>query len=112
LLRRLDMEIVRQMVISDSTQIVLNVGYVVALILFVWKVATDQSRMKNNIRENKRENKDLKDKLESLSSRVDSVESDHVEVKINMAKIDAKLEGIEQGILELKGMFKNSNTGG
>jgi hypothetical protein len=97
---------IKEMIISDNTQIVLNISYIVGLIAFVWRIATNQSRMKNDINDNKRLNLELKEENKILTRKIETVESDHVDVKIDMAKINTKLEGIDIGITEIKMMLQ------
>jgi cell division protein FtsB len=100
---------IKEMIISDNTQIVLNVSYIIGLVAFVWRIATNQSKMKNDIHENKRLNKELKAENKELTRKIETVENDHVDVKIDMAKINTKLEGIDIGITEIKMMLQKKD---
>ncbi len=93
------MESIKQMIISDSTQIVINIGYVIALIAFIWKVASDQSKMKNEIKENRSD-------INRHELKIESIDKENIDLKVTQAKIDTKLEGIEVNVLEIKSILK------
>lgn len=98
------------MEISDSTQIIINISYLVALIGLIWKIATLHTKMKSDIEQNKESLKNScksnKETYERLERKVDRVDNINLELQIDVAKIQTSIVGIEKGIIEIKDMIK------
>ena len=109
-----------QMILSESTQIAVNLGYLLGMIGIVWKIAVDHSKTKHEI-------KNLKDKQEEIKEHhkkeCSNHKDEHIEIKQSMniyqgalqevrfdlhannmqfKTLEVKLEGIQTSIVHLQ----------
>lgn len=100
------------MIIDDNTQVVLNIGYLIGIVVLIWKVAKWQANVDNELADCKTtmrsEIEIMQSNIKSYEPRLSEVEHEHIDFKIEMAKIDTKLSGIETGIIELKELYKGN----
>jgi len=104
-----------QMVISESTQIAINISYAIALLVFIWKVATEHSKTKNaikNLEEEKKEHKETHDEIKHQMNQYNvSIQELRFDLHTNnmqFKSVEAKLEGIQTSIVLLQSQYAKS----
>ena len=86
------------MLISEETQIILSFANIGVLIFVIWFVARIYFTFKN-----KTDNHDKA--IEENSEKIESLEKENNNIKINQAVVETKLDNIEVGIVDIKAML-------
>ena len=104
-----------QIVLTESTQIVWNVGYVLALIGVIWKVATDHTKTKNSIKKLEEEKQEHKETHEEIKCQMNQYNGSIQELRFDLhtnnmqfKSVEAKLEGIQTSIVLLQSQYAKS----
>ena len=102
-----------QMILTESTQIVLNIGYVLALIGVIWKIATDHNKTRHDIEhlkkekeEHKEEHKDIKKVMDIYQEAIHDLKTElKTSLKSNELQfkmIETKLDQTQTMILSMQ----------
>jgi len=92
------MESIRQMIISDETQIILSFAQIGFLAVVIWRVAVIYADLKGKITDNVT-------KIEKQDIKIENLESENNLIKVTQAVLETKLENIESGVVEIKAML-------
>ncbi len=92
------MEIIRQMLISAETQVILNLGTIIAVTIGLIKILSVWKDIENKIKLHD-------DRINDNSEKIDSLDSENNLIKTTQAVLDTKLENIEAGVIEIKAML-------
>ena len=104
-----------QIILTESTQIILNIGYVLALGGVIWKMATEHSKTKNaikNLEEEKKEHKEthdeIKHQMNQYNGSIQELRFDLHTNNMQFKSVEAKLEGIQTSIVLLQSQYAKS----
>lgn len=100
------MELLRLMILSEETKIILSFAQIFVMAGAIWGIAKIYFYFKGlqdiqNSKLNDHENKIIKQDVE-----IDKLKAENNLIKVTQAVLETKLENIEAGVIEIKSMLK------
>jgi len=94
------MEIIRQMLISAETQVILNIGTLLVVGIGLIKIISMWNDIKNQV--------DIHgDKIKDNTEKIDSLDNENNLIKTTQAVLEVRLENIESRVVEILAILKN-----
>ena len=94
------METIRQMLVSAETQVILNLGTIIAVVIGLIKILSIYNDIKNKV--------DIHDeKIKENTKKIESIDGENNLIKTTQAVLETKLENIEVRTAEILTILKD-----
>lgn len=94
------METFRQMLIAPETQVILNLGTIIAVVIGLAKILSIYNDIKNKVERHE-------EKINENTHRIDNLDGENNLIKTTQAVLETKLENIEARVVEILTILKD-----